>query len=144
MKEFKVGDEVIMKGRVVEISPSHYDYPVSVLFEGYPNEEFMRFTKEGKYLTNFPFISLFHAQPTERLVEVRDYDDQEWVTRVFCKEINGLYYAWVNATTLEGVKTSPGLTSWRKMREITPKKKVTLAEIAEKFGVSVDEIEIGE
>jgi hypothetical protein len=144
MKEFKVGDEVIMKGRVVEVSPPHHGYPVSVLFDGYPKEEFMKFTKEGKYITAYPFVSLFHAQPTERLVEVRDYDDQEWVTRVFCKEIDGIYYTWVKATTLEEVKTSIGLNSWRKMREIPPKKRVTLAEIAEKFGVSVDEIEIGE
>ena len=142
MKEFKVGDEVFIKGKVLEISEDK-DYPISFSLSFREQAQFV-FTKEGKYSTHDPSPSLFHAQPTERLVQVRDYDDQEWVTRVFCKEIDDLYYAWVNATTLEGVKTSPGLTSWRKMREITPKKKVTLAEIAEKFGLSVDEIEIGE
>ena len=144
MKEFKVGDEVIMKGRVVEVSPPHHGYPVSVLFDGYPKEEFMKFTKEGKYITAYPFVSLFHAQPTERLVEVRDNVTTRWQTRVFCKEVNGYYYTWKNAETLEEAKTSTELIWWPEMREIAPKKKITLAEIAEKFGLSVDEIEIGE
>jgi hypothetical protein len=142
MKEFEVGDDVFIKGKVIEIGEDN-DYPIGFSFSFSEGVKFV-FTKDGKYSTHHPSPSLFHAQPTERLVQVRDYDDQEWVTRVFCKELNGYYYTWANATTLEEVKTSPGLTSWRKMREIPPKKRVTLAEIAEKFGVSVDEIEIGE
>jgi hypothetical protein len=141
MKEFKVGDEVIMKGRVVEVfDGDDTNYPIRVLFNG----SFMYYTEEGKFYKKDPSPSLFHAQPTERLVEVRDNDFEPWQTRVFCKEIDGRYYTWANATTLEEAKTSSGLRGWDKMREIPTKKKITLAEIAEKFGVSVDEIEIGE
>ena len=143
MKEFKLGDEVIVKGKVVRITDS-VDYPVRVSFEGYPNSDSNKFTKDGKWLTSNPSPSLFHAQPTERLVQVRDNVTTSWQTRVFCKELNGRYHTWANATTLEEAKTSTELIWWPEMREIHPKKRVTLAEIAEKFGVSVDEIEIGE
>ena len=142
MKEFKVGDDVVIKGKVIEISEDN-DYPIRFSFSFREQVQFT-FTKEGKYSIDDPSPSLFHAQPTERLVQVRDYDTDPWQTRVFCKEINGLYYVWVKAETLEESKTSQGLNSWRQMREIAPKKKITLAEIAEKFGVSVEEIEIGE
>ena len=142
MKEFKVGDEVMKKGKIIEISEDK-DYPIRFSFS-FREQVHCSFTKEGKYSTHDPSPSLFHAPPTERLVQVRDEDDEEWVTRVFCRELNGRYYTWANATTLEEVKTSSGLRGWDKMREIPPKKKVTLAEIAEKFGLDVNEIEIGE
>jgi hypothetical protein len=141
--EFKVGDEVIMKGRVVGITDSVI-YPVLVLFEGFPNSGSNNFTKDGKFRSTYPSPSLFHAQPTERLVEVRDNELHSWSTRVFCKEVDGSFFCWSDVKSLERAKCSTKLTSWKYMREIPPKKKITIAEIAEKFGVSVDEIEIEE
>jgi hypothetical protein len=142
MKEFKVGDEVVIKGKIIEISES-IDYPIHFSFSFCEEVKFV-FTKEGKYSIHHPSPSLFHAPTTERLVEVRDKNSESWSTRVFCKKIDGLYYTWNEAATFDMAKRSTKLISWKQMREIPTKKKVTLAEIAEKFGVNVDEIEIGE
>jgi len=142
MKEFKVGDEVFIKGRVLEIIEDN-DYPIRFSFS-FREEVQFSFTKEGKYSKHHSSPSLFHAQPTERLVEVRDNERHSWSTRVFCKEVDGSFFCWSDVKSLERAKCSTKLTSWKYMREIPPKKKITIAEIAEKFGVSVDEIEIGE
>ena len=65
MKEFKVGDEVIIRGIVASIDKNkHEPYPIRVLAagtDGYP----MSFTKDGKYDEESDTPYLFHLSELE-------------------------------------------------------------------------------
>jgi hypothetical protein len=68
----------------------------------------------------------------------------DWRKRkVFAKK-NGIFLAWYNAKTDEAVKKELRLDSWKYAKEIEEPKELelTLEQIAEKFGVSVESIKI--
>lgn len=135
--EFKKGDEVYIKGVVSD--GDYSDYPLEVQF---PTGRAI-FTFDGKYGINDEEPSLFHFPPTnERVVEVRDHESGKWVKRVFVKKIDNRYYCWENATDLESSERSTQLLWWSYMREIKPKRKVTIEEVAKLLNLTVDEIEL--
>jgi hypothetical protein len=68
----------------------------------------------------------------------------DWSKRkVFAKK-NGMFIAWFGANTDEDAKKSISTTAWHIAKEIEELKELelTLEEIAEKFGVSVESIKI--
>lgn len=94
----------------------------------------------------FPWAFLknpFESQ--ERWVEVRNYEEEEeWLRRKLIMEKNGKFICWKFAETDEEVEKASSTTTWNYMREIEEPKQIelTLDEIAEKFGVSVEQLKI--
>ena len=75
----------------------------------------------------------------DTLMEVSDTGIR-WFPRVVFGKKKGHYLAWFDAETLEEAKNAYSSTDWRYARPI--KTKLTLKQVAEKFGLSEDEIEI--
>ena len=107
------------------------------------------YTKEGFLSLQAHSPSLFLSNPfeseakaQERVVEVRQYEDVNWHRRVLITEKRGKFVCWRDAQTIEEINTNHGATSWNFMRELPIKTILTKAEIAEKFGVDVENLEI--
>ena len=77
----------------------------------------------------------------DTLMEVSE-DKKRWITRVVFGKKNGLYIAWAGGGghNLEGARSIDGAISWKYARRI--KTKLTIQEIADKFGLDKNEIEI--
>jgi hypothetical protein len=107
------------------------------------------YTKEGFFSLQAHSPSLFLSNPfeaesqaQERVVEVRQYEDVNWHRRVLITEKRGKFVCWRDAQTIEEINTNHGGTSWNFMRELPIKTILTKTEIAEKFGVDVENLEI--
>ena len=65
MKEFKVGDEVIIRGFIKSIDGDEAEtYPIKIFAAG-TNRYTMAFTKDGKYLKDATERALFHLSELE-------------------------------------------------------------------------------
>ena len=96
---------------------------------------------------------IYREQPVEkkypRVMMVSDYGEI-WFKRVveFEKEVRGKlhYFAWRGSETIEDSLEKTQLNNWKMAKEIEPEKQnkieLTLDEIAEKFGVSVENLKI--
>jgi hypothetical protein len=137
-QKFKVGDKVFDIlfgwGKVVGIHELEI-YGVMVRFE----KTTIPFTFEGKHLNNSITPTLSHteyrliSEPAfPRMMEVRSVSI-DWVQREVISIHNGL------AITHE---YGSEYRFWEHYREIQQKTKITIAEIAEKFGLDADKIEI--
>lgn len=141
MKRFKKGDEVTLKGKIVRIS-EHNTYPVVCLF----GDTELSFTTDGAFENRENKMSILqHDTNIVRLVQVRDFDKEDWVQRVLIKEVSsesGKYICWASSETMEEALEAVDVEPWNQMREIPLKKKICIDEIAKKFKCSVEEIEI--
>jgi len=72
------------------------------------------------------------------------YERETWKRRKVFAEKNGKFIAWSGAETDEEVIKSTNCTGWYYAKEIEEPKDIelTLEQIAEKFGVSVEYIKI--
>ena len=77
----------------------------------------------------------------DTLMEVSE-NNESWFPRVVFGKKGGYYLAWCHAETLEEAKNAYSSTDWNYARPI--KTKLTLKQVAEKFGLKEDEIEIVE
>ena len=75
----------------------------------------------------------------DKLMEVSS-NNEYWFPRVVFGKKGGCYLAWNDAKTLEEAKNAYGMTVWRDARPF--KTKLTLKQVAEKFGLKEHEIEI--
>ena len=75
----------------------------------------------------------------DTLMEVSD-EGKYWKTRVVFGKKNGRYIAWMGVDNLEGVKEECRTAPWNHAKPI--KTKITLQEVADKFGLNKNEIEI--
>lgn len=75
----------------------------------------------------------------DTLMEV-SHDKKTWETRVVFGKKNGLYAAWAGADSIKNAKHEANSVGWKYARRI--KTKLTIQEIADKFGLDVNEIEI--
>ncbi len=100
------------------------------------------FTKDGAYHSGDEQIA-FPLEPTERWMMVSN-DQFNWQKRKVITEKNGKFIAWSYAVTdkevLQEILTSPWLYA-KEIEEVHPVE-LTLEEIAEKFGVNVNQIKI--
>ena len=73
-------------------------------------------------------------------------DDEDFKTkskRVVFMEKCGKYIAWANAETIEESENFFGTTAWNFAKNIEPETvELTMDEIAEKFGISVENLKI--
>jgi hypothetical protein len=138
-KEFKVGDKVVMRG-VVESIDIPGKYIVGVKWEN--DQPLKYYLTDGRagFFEKSPTI--FHDTTQERVVQVRDNEYDRWYTRVLIMKKNGKYICWEDAETIEEAKKEMYTTRWNFMREVPEKRVLTMQEIAEKFGIDVEQIEI--
>lgn len=85
----------------------------------------------------------FQANEYPRVMEV-SYDGKNWRKRVVFMKKNGKFLAWGNVETIEEAENSCLVCTWKFAREIQPAPalELTLDEIADKFGISVDRLKI--
>ena len=79
-------------------------------------------------------------KPIEETVMEVSWNSEYWFPRVVIGKKNGRYLAWFDAKTLEEAKDAYNLSLWGYARPI--KTKLTLKQVADKFGLKEDEIEI--
>jgi len=140
-QEFKVGDKVFDIlfgwGEVVDLF-DNLEYPVQVQFDG-PGEKC--YTIDGRHYDGYKNPHLSHteyritSEPTfPRIMEV-GLNGQQWAKKLVLCIYNDRAYSLLD-------EPSQYVNSYPHYREIEPKTKLTLAEIAEKFGLEADKIEI--
>jgi hypothetical protein len=139
-QEFKVGDKVFDIlfgwGEVVHVD-SLIHYPIEVDFEN----DTANYMRNGKYMDDAITPTLSHteyrltSEPTfPRIMEV-GLNGQQWAKKLVLCIYNDRAYSLLD-------EPSQYVNSYPHYREIEPKTKLTLAEIAEKFGLEADKIEI--
>jgi hypothetical protein len=138
-KEFKLGDKVVMKGKIETIGTAG-QYVVGVKWEN--DQPLKYYLTDGRagYFEKSPTI--FHDTTQERVVQVRDNEINEWVNRVLLMQKNDKYICWEEAETIEEAKKEMYTIVWRFMREVPEKRVITMQEIADKFNIDVELIEI--
>lgn len=62
--------------------------------------------------------------------------------RVVFAEKCGKYLAWTNAETFEGAGKVTSIVDWKYAREVVETVEVSKQEIAEKFGISLEQLNI--
>jgi hypothetical protein len=103
--------------------------------------EDLSFTLDGSYCQGFNQIA-FPLEQTERWMMVSD-NSKIWQKRKVIFQKNDMFFAWILAETDEQIDFSWGVSCWRYAKEIEEHQvEVTLEEIAEKFGVNVNQIKI--
>lgn len=104
--------------------------------------EDLNFTLGGEYKLDCVQIA-FPLEPTERWMMVSD-DGADWRKRKVIMKKNGIFIAWGSASTDEEVEKTYRIITWKYAKEIEEVHpvEVTLEEIAEKFGVNVNQIKI--
>ena len=101
---------------------------------GFSSEDYVLKEKNTVNANGFEYFG-------DKVMEVSE-DGKRWITRVVFGKKNELYIAWAGGkcSNLEGARAINSTVSWEYARRI--KTKLTLQEIADKFGLNKDEIEI--
>jgi hypothetical protein len=135
-EELKVGQEIWIKAEVEQFTDSS-NYPIRVLGHG--------FTRDGKLRLSDKDPILFLSNPfegSERVVEVKGDSEGVWKRRVLIKMVNGMPLCWKKAETLEEAKNDVDTFTWNFIRELPTKTVLTKQQIAEKFGVEIENLKI--
>jgi hypothetical protein len=133
LENVKVGDWI--KVQVTEII-EHPIYPIRC-----GNK--LSFAENGAYYNDEQVA--FPVEETERWMMVSN-DSINWVKRKVIMTKNGKFIAWIFAENDEALNSVSDATSWDFAKEIDTKiefnLELSLEEIAEKFGVNVEQIKI--
>ncbi len=105
-------------------------------------------TKEGQNIwesvdkRNFQLFYYFHKQSQYPKVMMVSDDGNRWLQRVVFMKMKEKYFAWSYANTLEESEEQTELVTWTYVKDIKPQIKLTRQEIADKFEVDLEQIEI--
>ena len=100
----------------------------------------LSFTMNGEYLKNYNKIA-FPLEPTERWMMVSD-DNKEWFERKVFSNRGDMFVSWHDPEKITiGINLVVGWKYAKEIEEVHPVE-LTLEEIAEKFGVNVNQIKI--
>ena len=80
-------------------------------------------------------------KPFPRVMLVSD-DGDDWYKRVVLMKRGDRYISWVNAETIEESEGTYEATYWCYAKELPEKVELTKSEIAEKFGISIEQLVI--
>ena len=145
LSNVKVGDTIwiIPYGEVlVKLICNEDYYPIKLTNHS-------SYTLDGKLRKSDKYPSAFTKNPfentgfQERWMMVSN-DEKIWHKRKVFIQKNGQFIAWLNAKTDNEVKDVHSVANWKYAKEIEDPKEIelTLEQIAEKFGVSVESIKI--
>ena len=132
LENVKVGDWI--KVQVTDIN-SNPRYPIRC-----GNE--LSFSINGNYSLHTEPVA-FPLEPTERWMMVSD-SGKDWLKRKVIMEKNGYFLTWAYFDTDEKINQEMQTSYWKyakEIEEVSPVE-VTLEEIAEKFGINVEQIKI--
>ena len=90
---------------------------------------------------NAEIIELPEDNSFPRVMLVSDYGDSWYKRVVFMKKCDR-FLAWNNAETIEESECVYGNVPWRYAKELPEKVELTKSEIAEKFGISIEQLVI--
>ena len=147
LENLKVGDEVWLKGNVLDVECSDL-YPIKVNFQGMDVN--LSFTKDGKFKTYNTSESLF-TNPLEQnkgyWAMVSDYpidEENKGQKRFVFMRKNEMFIAWTDAETDEEVNNAFCVAAWEYAQKIEEPKQIelTLEQIADKFGIDVSLLKI--
>ena len=115
-------------------------------YYGVINEHFSGYSIAFVKEANAEIIELPTESPKEensfpRVMLVSD-DGCEWYKRVVFMKKCDRFLAWNNAETIENAECTYRVASWNYAKEITEKVELTKSEIAEKFGISIEQLVI--
>ena len=115
-------------------------------FYGVINGEFNNYLRKSVCFYKAKIIELPTESPKEekpfpRVMLVSD-DGKSWHKRVVFMKRCGRYISWINAETIEESESVYKTSSWSYAKEFPEKVELTKSQIAEKFGIPVDLIEI--
>jgi hypothetical protein len=103
----------------------------------------------GKTQKSDKYPSAFTKNPFKNIVfqerwMIVSTNERQWFKRKVLMQKNGYFIAWDNAETDEAVEEALRVAPWQYAKEIEEPKELelTLEQIAEKFGVSVESIKI--
>ena len=100
------------------------------------------FTIEDVRKYNAEIIELPKEESPFPRVMLVSYDGEVWYKRVvFMKKCN-MFLSWDNAETIESAEWTYRVAAWRYAKELPEKVELTKAEIAERLGISVDQLVI--
>ena len=114
----------------------------TVCYYGVINDMFDCFTIEDVRKYNAEIIELPKEENSfPRLMLVSD-DGDAWYKRVVFMQKCDRFLAWNNAETIENAELTYRVASWRYAKELHEKVELTKSEIAEKFGISIEQLVI--
>lgn len=139
-KNLKVGDKVWTiqtgYGKVTSINDT-INYPI--LVEGWAS-----YNLDGKFGCRDAHESLYLTDPFENCKQGKwmlvSFDEQTWYKRFVTEEKDGFYVAWDRAQTDEELIYTGTLSNWKYAKELEPDIEITMGQIAEKFGVKINQI----
>jgi len=145
LSNVKVGDTIwtIQEGNieVVEIKRNTNHYHIVGQNKSY--------TFDGRLLNTDKYPSAFTKNPFENIGFQERWmmvstDEKEWVKRCVFTQKNGFFISWSWADDEASLEKETSATDWEYAKEIEEPKELelTLEQIAEKFGVSVESIKI--
>ena len=115
-------------------------------FYGVINEEFNNYRKKSIDLYEAEIIRLPTESPKEEKTFPRvmlvSYDGEAWYKRVVFMKKCDRYLAWDSVETIEESERIYKTTSWRYAKELPEKVEITKSEIAEKFGIPINQLVI--
>ena len=111
-------------------------------YYGVINDKFGCYTISSVIKHNSEIIELTKEEKSFPRVMLVSDDGVTWNKRVVFMKKNDRYLAWNNAETIEDAECTYRVASWRYAKELPEKVELTKSEIAEKFGISIDQLVI--
>ena len=111
-------------------------------------DDIPQFLNNPTELTIDEFIAMTEGEQFTRgeEVDVRDSDIEDWKPRIYLATVHGAMHPYVCVFKWNEDKFKNnelfGTTNWAQIRKIQPKTVLTRQEIADKFGVPVEQLEI--
>ena len=148
-KKFKVGDKVfdIRYGWGMVVNDNFSSkYSIYVNFNVVESHTY---TKDGKDSIADINPTLSHTEYSihstqskyPKVMEVSNYG-MDWHKRVVFAEKGGRFIAWANAETFEEAEDEKDTYTWEHAREVQEPREISIQEIADKFGIPVEEVRI--
>ena len=111
-------------------------------YYGVINDGFGPYTIDDVWKANAEIIELPKEEKTFPRVMLVSNGGIVWNKRVvFMKKCN-MFLAWDNAETIENAECTYMVASWHYAKELPENVELTKSEIAEKFGISIDQLVI--
>lgn len=111
-------------------------------YYGVIQNDFDCYTIEFVRKYNAEIIELPKEEKPFPRVMLVSYDGEVWYKRVVFMKKRNMFLAWDNAETIENAEFTYSVLAWRYAKELPEKVELTKSEIAEKFGISVDQLVI--
>ena len=111
-------------------------------YYGVIGDKFDSYSIEFVYKHNAEIIELPKEESSFPRVMLVSDDGDSWYKRVVFMQKCDRFLAWDNAETIENAECTYRVASWRYAKELPEKVELTKSEIAEKFGISIDQLAI--